>query len=323
MKLLKVGLVAGIQNNSGYETIVRVLSEPEILEVCTPVLFGSQKKAIQTLKSIKTEQPVSFNVVKAANEVLDGRINIVDGLESEADSLSSAIAAYMNNCIDVVAAAPSEIINSTDKHDLTEFIAKAIESETKGLFDWEINDSTRALLLHPMDISENLGEGLAVEAFMNDLTTINKSLRKDYTLIKPRIAVFSSIDKVHKDLVELREHGVFAFGPFGTEMISQDKNLPYDALLFLNEDNAFELLKKGLNSDKTFGYVSGLPMVATYILNDTEVCPQNMKEAIYAAIDIFKARISYRRATHNPLEKQWIPRGRDDFKLDLTKEEAE
>ena len=48
-----------------------------------------------------------------------------------------------------------------------------------------------------------------------------------------------------------------------------------------------------------------------------------LRHAIYAALDILRQRIRYRHATHHPLAKQWIPRGRDDYKLDLTKEEDE
>ena len=46
-----------------------------------------------------------------------------------------------------------------------------------------------------------------------------------------------------------------------------------------------------------------------------------LRQAIYAALDILRQRIRYRQATSHPLEKQWVPRGRDDYKLDLTKDD--
>ena len=47
-----------------------------------------------------------------------------------------------------------------------------------------------------------------------------------------------------------------------------------------------------------------------------------MRQAIYAALDIFRARVDYDRATANPLRKQYQERGADKT-IDLTKDEPE
>lgn len=323
MKILKVGLVADVNTESGYEAIERLISEPEFMEICTPVLFGNLSKATQVLKKIQLEQPFAFNSIKNAYEAVDGHANIVDGFETEEDALAAAINAYMSNNIDVLVIAPENIVNTSDKHDLSDFIAKSIEAEQKDVFDWVVNGNLRTLELHPIDKNHDMAEGLAVEAFMNDLMAINKSLRKDYMLIKPRIAVVSSIATLHKDLAELREHGVFAFGPFSSKSFAEESYSHYDAVLFLEDDKACESILSKQDNASTFGYISGLPMVVTYLTKNADGAYQGMKDALYSAIDILRARISYKRATYNPLEKQWVPRGRDDFKLDLTKEEAE
>lgn len=323
MKILKVGLVTDVTTASGYEAIEKLIAEPEFLEICTPVLFGNLKVANQAIKKIHLEQPFAFNSISDVHDSIDGHANFVDGFETEEDALTAAINAYMSNNIDVLVIAPEKIVNVSDKHDLSEFIAKTIEAEQKGVFDWVINGNLRTLELHPIDKNHDMAEGLAVEAFMNDLIAINKSLRKDYMLIKPRIAVVSPLVKLNKDLSELREHGVFAFGPFTPDSLSEDDYSHYDAVLFLEDDKAYESILSKQDNSNTFGYISGLPMVVTYLTKNADGEFQGMKDALYSAIDIVRSRISYKRATYNPLEKQWIPRGRDDFKLDLTKEEAE
>lgn len=325
MKLLKVGLVVSATNQSGYEVIIKVLSEPEILEICTPIIFGLQSKINQALANVHPEQQMAFSTIKNINEAIDGKINVVDGFETESNALACAITSHLHNLLDVIIDIPTEICNIKDKHDLSDFFIKALEAEQKDVFDWTINGNTHALVLHPLSISTKLDEAEATEAFISDITTISKSLRKDYTLIKPRIAILSKNEKIHKDIVDLREHGVFAFGPFDAEaFVSDEKYRQYDAVLFLEEDSEFKKMNESIGQDTTFGYISGLPVVVTYLLNNgAEPSVQAFKEALFSSLDIHRNRIRYRRASSNPLEKQWIPRGRDDFKLDLSKEDSE
>lgn len=331
MKILRIALVSGDKEGIGYEMIAKVLAAPELLEICTPVVFGQKQNAFAAVKRVPMETPLQYNVVKHAGEISDGKANFIDGFASEEEALSAAIKAYMSNQVDIIVTIPGELCNDIDHHTLRDFLCKAVEADPKDVFDWEICGNIRTLILHPVLPDHELGEGVAIEAFMNDLTNINKSLRKDYTLIKPRIAVVAKLDKLKKDLVELREHGVWGFGPFDAkEFVESGNYTHYDASLFL-EDEKKELknLLDKLESANTFGYISGLPMVFTYPHKTSVVRQENnvddtpLRNAIYSAIDIYRNRSSYRHATRKPLEKQWVPKGRDDFKLDLSKDTEE
>ena len=184
--------------------------------------------------------------------------------------------------------------------------------------------------MHPFDVSTELGEGLAAEAFNNDVTNIYHCLRQDFGLIRPRIAVVSPLDKLHGDLAELQEQGITAFGPFaGVPFVEGQWHTHYDACLFLNNDDAFKSVLDRQEAENSIGYISGLPIVLTYpfqgisyeIAGKGEANENALRQAFFAAIDIYRNRVAYKHATVSPLEKQWVPRGRDDFKLDLTKEE--
>lgn len=315
--------MVGTNNNKGYETLIKVLAEHEFLDLCTPVIFGSQQMAIQTAKAVQTEQQINFNLIRNVSDAFDGRVNMLDNLEQETDSLAAATDAYMNNCVDVIVVIADQLSNDAEKRNISNQIIQAIQADRNDVYDWVISEKTRTLILQPFAINDQIDETSASEAFINDLTIINKSLRKDFTLIKPLIAVVSDTEQLHKDIAVLREQGVMAFGPFKADKFVSDGNYAsYDAVLFLGQDAACQSIIDSMNSEKTYGYISGLPMVVTYTANKN-LEPQNIKQAIYSAIDTYKARIQYRRATSNPLEKQWIPRGRDDFKLDLTKEESD
>lgn len=345
MKLLRIGITHGDINGISYELLIRLFQDPEILELFTPVLFGSAKVADETAAHLEL-QPLSFNVMKDINDIVDGRINLLpvcsdqepnivfgqqtdEALKAEANSLTAALDAYRNQHIDAIVTLPGHLDNDDKSHALTDFIHRALGSQQEA-FGWIINGNLRTLLLHPFDVSTALGEGLAGEAFVADVTSIYKSLRQDFGMIRPRIAIVSPLAKLHAHLAELHEQGITAFGPFsGTPFTEGGWQFHYDASLFLNDDESRTRVIEQEDSNYSIGYVSGLPLVLTYPLQGIgyDIAGQGkadecaLRQAFFAAIDIYRKRQSYNHATLNPLEKQWIPRGRDDFKLDLTKEE--
>lgn len=301
MKLIRVGIVVGKNNIEGYETLINVLSEPDFFELCTPVIFGSIEAAETAIQRLEPEEKITFNVLKKMNDAIDGRINFIDNLSVEKDAVDIAVNAYLDNCVDVLVVISKDVLNTPNKHALTETIAEAMQQENKGFLDWCCNGTTRAINISTLE----------------EIEEINKSLRWDYTLIRPRLAVISKQENLSEEIAQLRENGYVIFGPFNPEKEEiQNIYKHYDALLFYNEVKANAAFKASLNTKHSYGYISGLPMVFTYTLKDPEAT--NLKEALYAAIDIDRARMAYRRATYSPLEKIWNPKGRDDFKLDLS-----
>ena len=51
-KLMKIGITQGDINGIGYEVILKALTDSHILEVCTPVIYGSAKAASFHKKSL-------------------------------------------------------------------------------------------------------------------------------------------------------------------------------------------------------------------------------------------------------------------------------
>ena len=43
MKMIRVGITHGDINGVGYEIIMKALSDERMMELCTPVIFGSAK----------------------------------------------------------------------------------------------------------------------------------------------------------------------------------------------------------------------------------------------------------------------------------------
>ena len=346
MKMTRVGITHGDINGISLELIAKALAAPELMEFCTPIVFSDEHCFLQSAKAIEIEQPIPFEVIASANEAIDGRVNLVSvcannpkiewgqqtetALQAEADSLNAAIEAYKSGIIDVLVCAPGQLDNNVDSHSLSDFIQRAVQTDGK-VFDWILADGLRLLKLQQQEFTTELGEGMAKEAFAADVKAINQHLREDFGFIKPRIAVLSSHEALANDLSELRDAGVVIFGPFSAdEFLEAGQQAHYDAVLFLDAEEASHKLISSLSVETTIGYVSGMPIVLTYPLTGVNYSKAGkslanetpLRNAIYTSIDITRNRRRYHEATRHPLEKQWVAKGRDDFKLDLTKEDA-
>lgn len=81
--------------------------------------------------------------------------------------------------------------------------------------------------------------------------------------------------------------------------------------------------------DDGVNYTAGLSIVRTSPAHGTayDIAGQNLaseesfRQALYAALDIYRNRLIFREATANPLRKQYFDKGGDNEKLDLTRED--
>ena len=78
---IRVGITHGDINGVGYEVILKTFSDPTMLELCTPVVYGSPKVAAYHRKTMEIQ--TSFSIVNSAEEVQDGRVNVVNCIEEE------------------------------------------------------------------------------------------------------------------------------------------------------------------------------------------------------------------------------------------------
>ena len=127
-----VGITHGDINGVGYETILKLFSEPMMLELCTPIIYGSPKVATYHRKAL--ELTTNFVTIQQADEAVDGRLNLVDCLKEEVKiefgqlsaesgkaaffALEKAIADYREGLFDVLVTAPitTHIYRSNIKH---------------------------------------------------------------------------------------------------------------------------------------------------------------------------------------------------------------
>ena len=118
---IKVGITQGDINGVGLEIILKTFAEPELLDICTPVLFSSQKTVAYYRKVIGLDE-LNFNAVRDVKQIVPKKLNVVVCYEEEVPfdigkstkeggkysliSLQKAAEAAKQGVIDVLVTAP-------------------------------------------------------------------------------------------------------------------------------------------------------------------------------------------------------------------------
>ena len=119
-KKIRVAITHGDTNGIGYELIFKTFAEPEMLEFCTPIIYGSPKVAAYYRKAMNL--PAQFSIIQKAEDAEDGRINLLAAVEEEVKvdmgiptqesgeaavkALDRAMTDYRNGLYDVLVTAP-------------------------------------------------------------------------------------------------------------------------------------------------------------------------------------------------------------------------
>lgn len=360
-KLIRVGITQGDTNGIGYEVILKALQNQQMTELFTPVVYGSAKTASYHRKALEL-QPVSMNVIRNSADIKDGVNNLVEvaneevkvelGVSSEIagraafDALERAVTDLKQGYIDVLVTAPinKKSIQSEQftfpGH--TEYLEASIGDGDKALMIL-FSDKIRVALVTTHVPVSRIGEYITKEAVLDKLFAFNRSLKSDFGIVRPRIAVLSLnphagdgglLGKEEQEVIapaiaEAVEKKVVAFGPyaadgfFGNEMYKH-----FDGVLAMYHDQGLAPFKT-IAMESGVNFTAGLPYVRTSpdhgtgydIAGKNEANEQSMREAIYAAIDIYRNRCNYAEMTQNPLRRMYFDKSGDKEVLDLTKVE--
>ena len=80
-KKIRVAITQGDTNGIGYELIFKVFADPEMLELCTPIIYGSPKVAAYYRNLLEIE--ANFTIISDASEATDGVVNQLTTYEEE------------------------------------------------------------------------------------------------------------------------------------------------------------------------------------------------------------------------------------------------
>ena len=267
--------------------------------------------------------------------------------ESAFKALEAAVTDMKRGVVDVLLTAPinKHNIQNEDFHfpGHTEYLEKCFGGLDKKALMILMKDDLRVALVTGHIPLSRVASSINVGDIVNKLRIFNQSLKQDFGIVKPRIAVLSLnphagdaglLGTEEETIIipamqEAEKKGVMSFGPyaadgfFGSQMYDK-----FDGVLAMYHDQGLAPFKT-LAMDDGVNYTAGLPIVRTSPAHGTayDIAGQNVaseesfRQALYAALDIFRNRLRYQEATANPLRKQYFDRGGDNEKLDLTKED--
>lgn len=358
MNKIRVGITHGDTNGIGYEVILKTLEDNRLSDLCTVVIYGSAKAASFYRKAMELPQ-VQFNRIDSAADARDGAYNIINvvgedlkiepGTASEAAgaaalaALEGAVADLRAGNIDVLVTAP------IDKHSIqsptfhfpghTEYLQAALtpegEPEAKALMILCTEYLRVALVTAHLPIAEVPG-ALTKELIVDKIKDFDHSLRRDFGIQNPRIAVLSlnphagergllgkeEIDTIAPAIAETQAEKILAFGPYAADGFFGSENYrAFDGVLAMYHDQGLAPFKT-IAMDRGVNFTAGLPYVRTSPDHGTgydiaakgQASPESMRSAIYMALDIFRNRARHEEAYRRPLRTPAHDKGSKETK---------
>lgn len=359
---IRVGITHGDINGVGYEVILKTFSDPTMLELCTPVIYGSPKVAAYHRKAM--EIPTNFSIVNTAEDAQDGRVNVVNCIEEELKvelskptpeagkaaltALERALADYRDGLFDVLVTAPinKHTIQSDTFHfpGHTEYIEERVGDGQKALMILLKGDFRVALVTGHVPVRDIPGM-LTKELIMEKMEIFHQSLKKDFGIDNPRIAVFSLnphagdhglLGTEEEEIIipamkEMIAKGVQCFGPYPADGFMGSGNYThFDGILAMYHDQGLAPFK-ALAMDEGVNFTAGLPIVRTSPAHGTAydiagkgvASEDSFRQAVYVAMDVFRNRAWEKEISARPLRKQYYEKRDDSDKLKLDSIEEE
>lgn len=328
-----VGITQGDGNGIGYEVIIKALADARILDSFTPVVYGSSKIMGFYKKTIHNIENFDTNVISSAKDAFPKRINVVnclpdnvyvepgqpsaDSAKAAITSLECAVKELKEGLIDVIVTAPINKKNMSNQgfehtgH--TEYFQK--EFGVKDVTMFMVSENLKIGVVTGHIPLKDVPSSISEEKILTKLRLMNESLKKDFCVDKPKIAVLSlnphSGDGgllgdeeqtiISPAIKRAVEEGIDAFGPFSPDgyfgLHHYDR---FDATLAMYHDQGLAPFK-ALAFEDGVNFTAGLPVIRTSPDHGTafemagrdEADPRSMKSAIYMAVDIFKRRQRY------------------------------
>ena len=364
-KLIKVGISQGDSNGVGYEVILKAFSDPRMFELCIPVLYGSQKIASFYNKLLETAEvtPAEINIINDAQKAVIGKLNLIccvddssptePGQSTEAGgkaaymSLEAAVADLKKESISALLTAPINKHNIQSKDfnfpGHTEYLEESFgDSNHKSLMIL-LNEHIRVALVTGHIPVSDVKPSLTTSGILEKLTIFDKSLREDFGIVRPRIAVLAlnphagdngfigneEAEIITPAVEEAGKKGMFAFGPYAADgFFGAQTYQHFDGILAMYHDQGLAPFK-ALAMENGVNLTAGLSVVRTSPAHGTayDIAGKNLanessfRNALYTLIDVCRNRKRHRIATANPLKKQYVDRSGDKEKLDLTKDD--
>ena len=327
---IRVAITHGDTNGIGYEIILRAFEDAGMLDMCTPIIYGSPKIATFHRNALQLETP--FSIISKAEEAHPDRLNMLAAFDDEVKvefgtptpesaeagrkAIQRAKEDLKNGLYDVLVQAPVVSSRTPDLDD-------------KSLLIMFTDDIRIALATNHLPIKD-VAASITSEKLVEKCRLLHTSLKRDFRINNPRLAVLALNPQpgaeeeniISPAIKTVEEAGIQAYGPFtADEFFGNGLYHDFDGILAMYDDQG-NVPFKTLATEFGVKMKTGFPFVITTpdqdpsfdIAGKGKADPASLRHAIYAAIDIFRNRIHYDEPLANPLPKLYHEKREDGEK---------
>lgn len=324
MEKIKIGITQGDINGIGYEVLLKALTDQHILEVCTPVIYGSAKAASFYKKSLAIDS-YTITVAGSIDNINPNKINIINTSEEEpkvefgvasADAgrmafqaLEAATADLRNDKLDALVTCPinKATIQSDRFHFAghTEYLEAALGVPGQHSLMMLCYENFRVALVTNHLPVHSVAQMITEENILAKLRILNRALQTDFEIIKPRIAVLGLnphdgdngvIGREDTDIIKPAvdkaiKEGIVAVGPMAADGFFGSGNFKnYDAVLAMYHDQGLAPFK-ALTMEHGVNVTAGLDYVRTSPAHGTgfDIAGKNMASPLSMREAIYTA----------------------------------
>jgi len=336
-----IGITIGDLNGVGTEIIIKTFSDQRILDLCTPVIFASNK-IINFYKESLPDLNFSYQNTKELNRIAHKQINIFNCWEEEVGinpgqltdlagkyavkSLVAAVQALKENKIQGIVTAPIHKKNTQS----AEFNFTGHTPYLKHVYG--VQDVVMLMVAENMRVGlvtehvplKEAAQHITRERILSKLNILNNSLIKDFGIPKPKIAVLGlnphagdegligkEEDEIIKPAVKEARRNMLVVGPYSADaFFARHHYTKFDAVLAMYHDQGL-IPFKSLALGQGVNYTAGLPGIRTSPDHGTafDIAGKNRADegsfiaAIFECIDIINRRSGFFEYRRNPLKK--------------------
>ena len=296
---IRVAITHGDINGVGYEVIFKVFEDPAVLELFTPIIYGSPKVAVYHGKILGYEP--QFNIISDARDAKDGRVNLVTTFEEEVKidlgiptpeageaaqrAIDRALADYAEGLFDVLVTAPvaKNSIHGFDGH--TAYITQHLHMPGAGKEQLHgltilVSDNLRIALVTNNVSLKDVPDAISQQKIVDKAKIFHQSLRRDMRIANPRIAVLALNPRggeegmlgdeeqeiIRPAIKELAAQSIQAFGPYpADDFFGNGDYAQFDGVLAMYHDQGQTPFKAitSISDDKGVRVTAGLPLIRT------------------------------------------------------------
>lgn len=337
-----IGISIGDLNGIGIELILNTFSDNRLMEFCTPVIFGNNK-VLNFYRKLMPELNINYNNIKDLTKANPKQLNIFTVWEEDVDiqpgqmtdtgglygvkSLQAAVKALKENTIDALVTAPlhkyamqSSDFNFTGH---TPYLKQVFNADEVLML--MIAENMKVALLTEHVAIGDVAKNITKEQIIKKINLLKASLKKDFGIDRPKIAVLGLnphagdeglVGREEKEIIrpavaEAKKNDVVVMGPYSADaFFARGSHEKFDAVLAMYHDQGL-IPFKSLAIGEGTNFTAGIPAIRTSPDHGTafDIAGKNMADAssfraaVFAAIEIYNTRMELADMKKNPLRK--------------------